>query len=359
MNILILGASGFIGKATVLRLLADGHAVTGLARSVEKSKAQIPGANWIEADLAEMLTPSDWLDILRDTDVVVNCAGALQDGLSDNLEATQHQAMSVLYAAAKQKGDLPIGSAPLIIQISAPRNLNAQPTPFMATKLAADQALAESGIPHVILRPTMVIGRNAHGGSALVRALAAFPLVTPMINGSKKVDVVHLDQVTDAIAAAVAGKIEQGTDIVLSTREAMTLGDLVLLHRHWLGLGEAPIVDLHPLIAKPAIALADLAGHLGWRSPLRSTAMTIMNSGIISENGYDQSEEAVRPVRDLLLQSPSGVQDLWFARLYLLKPIIIVTLALFWLLLASSRCFTHLLCLPGSRLCSAQTHRLV
>ena len=332
MNILILGASGFIGKATVIRLLADGHSVTGLSRSVAKSKAQITEANWISADLATMLTPADWSGILGDTDVVINCAGALQDGLTDNLDATQYQAMIALYTAAKQKADLPIDSAPLIIQISAPKDLNERPTAFMATKLAADQALTESGLPFVILRPTMVIGRNAHGGSALIRALAAFPLLTPLINADKQVDVVHLDQVTDMIAAAVRGDIKPQTDRVLSTSEAMTLQDLVLLHRQWLGLGDQAIVNLHPLIAKPAIALADFAGLLGWRSPLRSTAMTIMNSGIKAEAGDDHSQKFTKPVRDLLMQTPAGAQDLWFARLYLLKPVIIVTLSLFWLL---------------------------
>ena len=332
MNILILGASGFIGKATVLRLLADGHAVTGLSRSIAKSKAQIPAARWISADLADMVNSSDWSGVLGDTDVVINCAGALQDGLADNLDATQKRAMTALYAAAKQKADVNRGTAPLIIQISAPKNLNNVPTAFMATKLAADQALTESGLPHVILRPTMVIGRNAHGGSALIRALAAFPVVTPLINADKRVDVVHLDQVTDAVASAVNGTIKPQTDIVLSTSEAMSLRDLVLLHRRWLGLGNAPIINLSPIIAAPAIALADLAGYLGWRSPLRSTAKTIMNSGITSETGVDPSQRFSKTVQDLLLASPAGVQDLWFARLYLLKPLIIIILSLFWLL---------------------------
>jgi hypothetical protein len=37
-------------------------------------------------------------------------------------------------------------------------------------------------------------------------------------------------------------------------------------------------------------------------------------------------------LRDTLAAHPSGVQDLWFARSYLLKPVLILCLSLFWLL---------------------------
>jgi hypothetical protein len=73
-----------------------------------------------------------------------------------------------------------------------------------------------------------------------------------------------------------------------------------------------------------------MAGLLGWRSPLRSTAMTVMSEGIRSakrESGLGATSAAAT-----LAANPSGVQDLWFARLYLLKPLIISGLSAFWLL---------------------------
>ena len=116
--------------------------------------------------------------------MVVNCAGALQDGLSDDLAATQADAMLALYAAAGQS------SRPLIVQISARTAGAAGDLPFLATKRRADEALAASGLPHVILRPALVLGRNAHGGSALLRALAAFPFVLPLVHAESPVETV-------------------------------------------------------------------------------------------------------------------------------------------------------------------------
>ncbi|KKZ86082.1 oxidoreductase [Rhizobium phaseoli] len=321
MDILILGATGFIGSVVAARLVADGHAVTGLGRNPAKSRLKQPAIDWRRADLAQMTKPEDWEDLLKDRHAIVNCAGALQDGLSDDLSATQADAMLALYAAAKR-------SRPLIVQISARTTGAAADLPFLSTKRLADEALVASDLPHLILRPALVLGRNAHGGSSLLRALAAFPLALPLVHAESPVETLSVDDVAQAVSWAVAGELRG--DIVLAADEALTLADLVRLHRQWLGLPPARVFSLAPWLTKPVTWLADMAGRLGWRSPLRSTAMTVMSEGIRSakrESGLVATSAAAT-----LAANPSGVQDLWFARLYLLKPLVIAGLSAFWLL---------------------------
>ncbi|EGE58695.1 UNVERIFIED_ORG: uncharacterized protein YbjT (DUF2867 family) [Rhizobium esperanzae] len=321
MNILILGATGFLGSVVAARLVADGHAVTGLGRNPAKSRLKQPAIDWRRADLAQMTKPEDWEDLLKDRHAIVNCAGALQDGLSDDLSATQADAMLALYAAAKR-------SRPLIVQISARTTGAAADLPFLSAKRLADEALVASDLPHLILRPALVLGRNAHGGSSLLRALAAFPLALPLVHAESPVETLSVDDVAQAVSWAVAGELRG--DIVLAADEALTLADLVRLHRQWLGLPPARVFSLAPWLTKPVTWLADMAGRLGWRSPLRSTAMTVMSEGIRSakrERGLVATSAAAT-----LSANPSGVQDLWFARLYLLKPLVIVGLSAFWLL---------------------------
>ncbi|RDL51051.1 hypothetical protein BLJAPNOD_02180 [Ensifer sp. M14] len=325
MKILILGATGFIGSASLQRLLADGHIVTGLGRAVARARLRMPDAQWLTADLATMRTPEDWQPLVQGYDVVVNCAGALQDGLADDVAATQETAMLALYAAAKDKPSM------RIVQISAPRDGAGAERAFLATKFRADDALAASSISHVILRPALVLGRNAHGGSALIRALAALPLAIPLVHAESRVETVALGDVTEAVSAAVANLMPDRSDLVLGHPERPTLAELVTLHRQWLGLRPASIVSLPAPLAAPVGLLADIAGRLGWRSPLRSTALAVMAGGV---SGEDSAHAAVPflSARQSLSSAPSGVQDLWFARLYLLKPLMIVGLSAFWLL---------------------------
>ncbi|MCG5475079.1 MAG: NAD(P)H-binding protein [Sinorhizobium fredii] len=324
MNILILGATGFIGSAIARKLVDDGHRVTGLGRDPARAKTKIPELRWIKADLAGMTASGHWRGALEGQDVVVNCAGALQDGLSDDLVATQEEAMLALYEAARDRG------LRLVVQISADTESAGRDLAFLATKRRADAALASSGLPFVILRPALVLGRNAHGGSALLRALAALPFAIPLIHAERPVATVALDDVAGAVGAAVSGELPAGSDLALASGESLTLKELVLVHRRWLGLSPAAVIALSPALARPVSWFADLAGMLGWRSPLRSTAMTVMSGGIGS--GSRLSGLPLSGASKTLAAAPSGVQDLWFARLYLLKLLIVVALSLFWLL---------------------------
>ncbi|NYJ14440.1 uncharacterized protein YbjT (DUF2867 family) [Rhizobium leguminosarum] len=254
MNILILGATGFIGSVVAARLVADGHAVTGLGRNPMRARLKQPAIEWRRADLSHMTRPGDWEDLLKDRQAVVNCAGALQDGLSDDLSATQAEAMLALYAAAKRT------SQPLVVQISARTAGAAGDLPFLATKRRADEALVGSGLPHLILRPALVLGRNAHGGSSLLRALAAFPLALPLVHADSPVETLSVDDVAEAVSRAVAGGLRG--DIDLAADEVLTLADLIGLHRQWLGLAPARVFSLASWLARPVTWLADMAGLL-------------------------------------------------------------------------------------------------
>jgi uncharacterized protein YbjT (DUF2867 family) len=325
MDILILGGTGFIGTAILQRLIADGHCVTGLGRDTSQAAHRFPGARFVHADLARMSASTDWAELVADHEVIVNCAGALQDGPRDDLAAVQERAMLALYQAARTAGGR------RIVQISAHTGGGGTDLPFLATKRRADEALKSSGLEQVILRPALVVGRNAYGGTALLRALAGFPGFIPAVHSGSRVETVALDDVAEAAVRAVDGRLPSGSDIALAAPDAGTLGEVLALHRAWLGLGPARIVSVPAFLARPVTAFADLAGRLGWRSPLRSTAMQVMEGGVEAGSAAP-APFALRSLAQTLGENPSGVQDLWFARLYLLKAPVLVTLSSFWLL---------------------------
>jgi uncharacterized protein YbjT (DUF2867 family) len=325
MDILILGGTGFIGTAILQRLIADGHCVTGLGRDTSRAAHRFPGARFVHADLARMSASTDWAELVADHEVIVNCAGALQDGPRDDLAAVQERAMLALYQAARTAGGR------RIVQISAHTGGGGTDLPFLATKRRADEALKSSGLEQVILRPALVVGRNAYGGTALLRALAGFPGFIPAVHSGSRVETVALDDVAEAAVRAVDGRLPSGSDIALAAPDAGTLGEVLALHRAWLGLGPARIVSVPAFLARPVTTLADFAGRLGWRSPLRSTAMQVMEGGVEAGSAAP-APFALRSLAQTLGENPSGVQDLWFARLYLLKAPVLVTLSSFWLL---------------------------
>lgn len=229
-----------------------------------------------------------------------------------------------LYEAAKR------ASIKLLVQISANTNGPAANLPFLSTKRAADEALKNSGIPFVLLKPAVIIGRTAYGGSALLRALAAFPLVTPLVHADAQMQFAALDDVAAAVADALEGHIEPGGDLHLTSPETLTLAEAVAIHRQWLGLPKARPVAVPSFAAHATASIADLLGRLGWRSPLRSTALEVAAGGVAGH--IAPADRPMKSLSETLAGMPAGIQELWFARLYLLKPVIFGTLSMFWLL---------------------------
>lgn len=327
MKILVLGAYGLIGAAVTGRLLGGGHDVAGLGRDVARARRSTPRVKWVSGDIARMTAPGDWAGVLRGIEVVVNAAGALQDSARDDVTALQQHAMIAMYAAAREAG------VRRIVQVSAVGAVPQATTAFLRTKAAADAALATSGLEHVILRPGMVIGRGAYGGSALLRALASFPLLLPLAHADSPLRTVALDDVAEAVLLAVDGKVPDGTAADLVEQEPRSFAGVVIAMRDWLGFAPAPVIRLPGVVALPVALVCDGLGWLGWRPPLRSTAIRAIRDGVDGDPGQWGGIAGLkpRPLEQTLAAGPAGAQDRWFARMWLMKPVLIGALAAFWI----------------------------
>ena len=80
--------------------------------------------------------------------------------------------------------------------------------------------------------------------------------------------------------------------------------------------------------------VADGLGRLGWRSPLRSTAIKVLADGVtgIPTNLSEFGMPPVRSLSQTLASMPARAEDRLFARMALVTPMIIATLIVFWLL---------------------------
>jgi uncharacterized protein YbjT (DUF2867 family) len=325
MRIVIIGGYGLIGSAVTARLIADGHAVTGAGRDIAGAARRQPAARWMRADLARF-TVADWTPLLAGADAVVNCAGALQDGAGDDLAAVHVTGVATLAEAARAAG------VRRLVHVSAAGADPASPVPFLRTKGQAERALAEAGLDTVALRPGFVFAPQAFGGSALLRALASVPLAIPALHPQSPVETVAADDVAEAVVRALALPPQPFLAIDLAA-PGTRLADILTGLRGWLGLPPAPIVALPRPLAALGAAAADAAALFGWKSPMRSAALAQLARGVTArpDAGPEPLGMSVRPLGEVLACHPAGVQDLWFARLYLAKPLILLTLGLFWL----------------------------
>ncbi|TYC64439.1 SDR family oxidoreductase [Rhodobacterales bacterium] len=323
----VLGAYGFIGAACVRALQANGYAVCGVGRSMDAARQAFPDLVWVLKDISRT-SAEEWAEVFQDADVVVNAAGALQDGARDNLEAIHVTAVERMLQALE-------GRTVRFIQISAAGVSEDAPTDFFRTKARGDALVTGSDTDWIVLRPSLVLGPHAYGGTALLRAAAATPLVGGRIFSDARVQTVHVDDVAAAVAEAAAGKLGSRFAADLSEGESRSFPELVGKVRTWLGFPRwaatlAVPESLVELLGKGADAL----GWLGWRSPLRTNALAALRNGIVA-NPSEWRERGGVPMRALdetLAAMPATAQERVFARLYLLLPFAIACLSLFWVL---------------------------
>ncbi|MER9138787.1 SDR family oxidoreductase [Mesorhizobium sp. M0047] len=326
-KVLVLGGYGLVGEAIVSRLQRDGHQVTGLGRDVSDAERRWPAVRWIAADIAQLLSAEDWLPVVGGMDAVVNAAGALQDGPRDRLDAIHRAAVTAVVAACEQAG------ISRFVQISAIGADPASADAFFRTKARGDEAVAASSLAWTILRPGLVIAPAAYGGTALLRALAAFPGFVPVVMARQPIQTVAVSDVAEAVSRAVAGSLPPRLSVDLVEAEARSLAEVLAAFRAWLGLPPARVVPMPAFFGRIAAVVADGLGLLGWRSPLRSAALAALGRGVTG-NPVPWSEVSGHPLMPLegtLATIPAHVQERWFARLWLLKPLVLGVLSLFWL----------------------------
>ena len=327
-RVLVLGAYGLIGYGITRRLLAAGYRVTGLGRNAATAGRVLPELDWVLNDIRTLTAAADWAPILRGISAVVNCAGALQDGPGDDLEAVHHHAIAALATACAASGTR-------LIQISA---VGAEPdasTRFMASKARGDAAIRASGCRYHIFRPGLVLAPHAYGGTALLRMLAAVPLVQPIAIPDARIQTVSLDDIAFAVCAALDGKVPDGFVGDLVERDTHSLREIVTAVRTWLGFGEPKLeVRAGKVGTAVASAVADAVSDLGWRSPMRTTALATLTEGVTGNpSAWDGlGLRPLSPLRDTLASMPATAEDRLFARMSLLLPLLIATLFAFWLL---------------------------
>ncbi len=329
-NILVLGASGLIGRFVTDDLRLRGFQVVGVARRFSSSQRvgaadlELPVMSMDAASLARLIRE-------READVVVNCLGVLQDGPGSDVRAVHRDFVERLLAAIRDSGR-PIR----LVHISIPGAAGDDRTAFSATKREAERLIAASGVPHAILRPGFVVAPAAYGGSAMLRALSAFPVELPADELATPFQPVAVEDIAATIAWLAARDIGNADIRAVSwdlmQPQPVTLAGVIEQFRWSLGTSRQPRIRMPGFLLNLGAELGDLVSRLGWMSPMRSTAMAELRRGVAGEPAAWMAATGIAPrtIAQALGGRAATIQDKWFARLFLTKALIIASLVAFW-----------------------------
>ena len=328
-KVLVLGASGLIGRFVTDDLRARGFHVVGVARRFSPSQAASAG------DLEMPLVAMDSSTLARligtnSIDVVVNCIGLLQDVPGSEVGAVHRDFVARLLGAIGE-----CGRAIRLVHISIPGEAADDRTGFATTKREAERLIENSGVPCAILRPGFVIAPAAYGGSAMVRALAALPFKLPAAESTVPFQPVMVEDVSATIAFLASREIDEGTDAVvwdLMQKRPITLGGVIDSFRRSLGAKDLRRITIPAFALDLGARSGDFASLLGWTPPIRSTALAELRRGVRGDPSAWMAATGIVPADAAQATSlrPATIQHKWFARLYLIKALVIASLVAFW-----------------------------
>lgn len=162
MKVLVVGATGALGRPAVLRLRASGVAVRALCRHPDQAADLArQGAEVVAGDLTDPVSLQRACDGVQR---VLACAHAILGRGRWRSEAVDDLGHRDLFAAARSAG------VQRLVYLSAFGAAPDHPIDFFRTKHRTEQALLASGLAHVILRPTSFMEQHVHefNGAALL-----------------------------------------------------------------------------------------------------------------------------------------------------------------------------------------------
>jgi UDP-glucose 4-epimerase len=272
-NVLVTGASGFIGRALVRRLVADGHTTVCTARGAPDDGVE--GATWVPGDLSDRSFAQRVVTEARPA-VVFHLAGhvtgsrsieVVRTTLGNNLVAS----VGILEAVTEAGCDRIV----LIGSGDEPAAGDTPCSPYAATKWAvggyARMFLSLYGTPVTTARPFMVYGPDQPDTSKLVPYTITSLLrgeAPSLSSGQRLCDWVYIDDVVDALVVLADAPDVIGRVVDVGTGRLHTVRHVVETISTLVGADVEPVFGGLPDRQDETQAVADVAETVrvcGWR----------------------------------------------------------------------------------------------
>ncbi|MEJ3745474.1 SDR family oxidoreductase [Actinomycetes bacterium KLBMP 9797] len=276
-TVLLTGATGVVGRALVAELAAD-HEIICLRR---RRALDDPRVTELDGDLAREdlgLGAARRAALAGRLDLIVHAAAATSWRASrQNVFATNVDGTGRMLALAAELG-VPLYYVSTAFVARPPRERDGEtftgPAAYLASKIEAEQRVRTSGVPAVIVRPSVVIGNSQDGWISAFQGLhrAAGAVVrgdAPLVPAdlASIIDLMPQDIVARAIGALVRGRVTtgeywltagEGAPLVAEMIDvAVALGQRLGIYPHRPRLIPIEAVDrlLVPLLAETGSAL--------------------------------------------------------------------------------------------------------
>lgn len=267
MRILLVGATGFIGRHLLTSLTGAGHEVIATTRQAKPPA--LPNVEWRQLDLCELAAAPQSFPWPAHIDLVINAAGLLSND-RQLMRQVQERAACALFDLAK-------AHQARVLQISALGAGEQADVPFLASKARADAYLLGLGVAAVVLRPSLVLGAGGTSSGWLQR-LSLWPLI-PLLNNQARLQPLHIDDLCAAVLALLRSWPPTSCVLPLVGPQVLTQGQLLDQLRQQQGWPPGR----YWVLPRPVAAVAAWLGErCGWQALNRQTIVLARRDNLAS-----------------------------------------------------------------------------
>ncbi|WP_181860970.1 NAD-dependent epimerase/dehydratase family protein [Streptomyces diacarni] len=315
-DVLVTGASGFIGGHLTRRLVARGHRVRVLVRSGSDRSGFADVAEEIETEIGDLEDPDSLCRAAKGVTTVYNCAGVSADwGPWEDFHRINVEGAKRVVEAAHQAGTV---SRVLHVSTTDVYGYPKQPCdesaggkdiglPYNRSKLMGERAVrkaaGETGMRVTIVRPVSVYGPRSKDFVIEIGNLLLQKQMLYIRGGNVPAGLLYVDNAVDAMIAAATSGETVGKVYNLRDPERTTWRQYVEALADGLGV-KPPWLNLPAPVATGAALLSEkLYGAL------RITSRPVLTRHTVHLFDRDQSYGIKQAQRDFGFESPVGFAE--------------------------------------------------
>ena len=279
------GAAGFVGRALVPLLVDAGHEPVALVRSPERAAAL--AGRGIRTAMGDVRSADSLAAACEGADAVVHLAAVIREGgprradfRGVNVEGTVN-----LAAAARGAG---VGRIVMASAIGASDDPSMR---YMRSRREAERSLAEGGVPHCVLRFSVIFGERDEFTNVLAAMCRALPVVPVAGDGRAPLQPISVGDAARCLLAALESDSAPGRTYELGGPERIEYGELMRIAARAAGARAAMVGVPLPLM-RAAVAAMEFALP---RAPVTVEQLRMLEAGSACEEGSVEAAFGFEP----------------------------------------------------------------